>query len=235
MGKITDLFNKIYLSKPKFMKKSLLIISLAMLSIAAFAGFSEQKVSPFLAQVDNLSSIHPDIVDKSLADEKGEHIDSYKNFALELQGEARKLKVKTISSTITFKKPLSNEELISFLKDYDITVKSIFSYANELTQEGYTGSALFLTEDEGKDLEFIENQILYIQDNFKELEAEYIGNLAIVALLTPKQVGIIQNDSAVYLVDVSGDKNFTGGNPDYNDYVQHVGYALYEFNSKKSL
>ncbi len=210
----------------KIISPLLLIIVLTSVAFVLY-GFSGQANVSLKNQVDELLKIHPAETIMKSENLSMSHLDNYKNRAVELHKEFSNIRSGNVLTTITFSSPVDANRLVDFISEYDIEPEFIYVYGKEYVGDGYVTGGLYFDEED--DLNMIRERVNESKKDLLDPDADFIGFLSVIGQVSSNKISLVQNDAAVYLADVSGDKYF-GYNTTGKEYVQHLGYALYEIN-----
>ncbi len=123
----------------------------------------------------------------------------YKQITTRQNRDLIKAKLDGISSTITFKKPLTYEELMAYIDKYDIDPVQI--QARALQDDTRVSIATKFCEDFDA---ITKSQLKYFPGS------EFVGYTDIYANINYKNFKAIQNDDDTYLLDASADNYFYG-------------------------
>jgi len=128
-------------------------------------------------------------------------IEQYKAKVKENLRRLEKEKVNNIAATITFEKPLSFEELQTYVKKHQITPRQIQCRALD------GNDRLTIAVKQQKNMhEIVQKQIE---------SATFIGYIDMYAILDSKQIPELETDPLTFLVDTSGDSYFTGSDKEF--------------------
>lgn len=135
-------------------------------------------------------------------------IECYKENVKENNKKLFENKINNILTTITFKKPISIEELTKFLTEHNIQQNQIAEIqARALQKDGTrvtSGSLIRVRED-------IYKTAVDMQQNLiADSDAEFAGYTSLYCFIDYKTVLDIESDPITYLADTSGDMYFQG-------------------------
>lgn len=170
------------------------LLGLALvLAITGFTFFSNFPTTSYAS--DTFSAIEQY---KSI-DKSEEGIQEYKQIITRQNQDLIKSKLDGISSTITFVKPLTYEELIAYIEKYDINPVQIQARA----LQGDTRVTIATKFCADFDV-ITKSQTEYFPGS------EFVGYTDIYATIDYKNIKAIQDDEYTYLLDSSADNYFSG-------------------------
>jgi hypothetical protein len=147
----------------------------------------------------------------------GHDLDRYKENVLAVQKHIEDSDT-TILGTISFSAPQHIGAVREMLDEYGIKPRLIFSHSRNA--DGKTATMAVRVKPNA-----IEDA-LRAADPSPKKDFIFQGVVSLVGLVPNRQVASLQQDSRVYLVDITGDKQVTDGLA-CDGYVQHVTWQLY--------
>lgn len=217
------------LEKPKD-SKTYLFPALAVCATVILTGLSKPVDVALRKEATEVIRTHPTEGETNRKKQTLESLGDYRANAIKLQKNLSKIKTKDVRTTVTFNEPLQTNDAVELIEKYEVKPDLIYLYGEENGQDGYVTTGVFIKD--GYSAEKIKEALVEATNELGQNNARPIGILSVVGSVPHEEVVSVQNEPKVYLADISADSGF-GENQTGRDYVQHLGYDLYELKRKK--
>lgn len=147
-------------------------------------------------------------------------LESYKAAALKLHAEATRRGLRRVLSTITLSEPVPTEQTLELIDTYRLDPSFVYSFAD-------AGDGTVATRAAPVDSGTLQERLRSFERPSPRGE-RFLGVVSMVAMVPVDQVGALQRDKRVFLVDLQADENFTPENRGNREYVHHLAWEIYQ-------
>lgn len=181
---------------------SSLVIITVVVSLFSYTLFNTDVVSVVAA---NESEPSTPVQQYNSIEKSVKGIEHYKKIVLEKNQKLKDQKVKDIITTVTFVKPMSFEELQTYIQKHKIIPKQLQARALNANERI---TVAFKPEAGAKG---VENVIKQLESH----NAKFVGFTDIYGIVDSEQLKGLEHDSYSFLVDTSADDYFTGSDREF--------------------